>query len=173
MIVTLLPSISSVEGQILNTIPEQVRSHYRVVSFKNRSYKVYFGGELVALVKVLENRSLLYMFLDGTLGQEFKETMERKHFPKKEDNDLLWLVLLSVPPVYWSIVGKPEKSDEEALKWVNENTLDRLAVLISYYPNRRGEESLVAESISFLEGMWPNVSKLDDNQKKKLFYLYE
>jgi hypothetical protein len=120
--------------RVLFSIPRNVRKNYKVVESNNCEYFVIrFRKESVAVVTVLEIKSLNYSFVDRPSGNHLEDIMERHYGTSEVKNELLWLVLFPMPPLYWSFIGRPEKTKEAALKWVNENTMDRLAILVSFY----------------------------------------
>jgi hypothetical protein len=159
--------------RVLFSIPATARENYRVVEIGKNVFKVYFGGELVAMVKTSNSLAFKFTFFDNTLGLNFKRLMEKEYFPKPSDNDLLWIVLLRVESDCWSFVGKPESSEAEALAWVNDDTLECVAILVSYLPSDNLKSVLVAQSSRILSDSWPSTNALPEELARNTFCLYK
>ncbi len=158
--------------RVLFSIPETVRSRYRVIRSLGEGYfTVLYKKFVVAFVRVLEDKSLDIEFLENSTALKFKEIMELANQNNHPKSDLLWLALFPANQSSWTFIGRPEKTKEAALKFVSENMLDRMAILVSFWPDSKKGDWLAVESANYLRGDWPKIEIVEEDMGAKRFLI--
>lgn len=134
--------------------------------YEAEKFAIFWGSEQVAVVSA-EPDGFQFQFSAGKQGDRLENLINILY----NSDDLRWLVIFPSSKKEWSYIGVPEKTKEAALKWVNVNTMDRMAVLVSYLPSQRSDNRIVVRSANYLKGEWPKVDVEDESMGAIAFYL--
>lgn len=156
-------------------IPESFRKNYMVLRFsEEKQYAIHFRGQIVAIVKVLDGGALDFSFVTkNPASLYFKSLLENEFLSQGANGELFWLVVFPDTNQTWTYIGRPEKSKELALRWVNANMMDRMCILVSFLRKANVDGWLSVKSANYLSGEWPDINVVAEDMGAKKFRISE